>query len=158
MYTIHSNPYNVHYTQYTVTHIMYAIHSNPYNVHYTLHTVTRIMYTIHYTQYSVTQNSGFFNERSFVRPSDYICVRLTKGIFTVVQLWAVECWRVEFGLQKLWCVVWHTDSMINILICRFVNSKKGKLTNILYTQVLSNPVDINRNCLSVCHGAISSCH
>jgi hypothetical protein len=39
-----------------------------------------------------------------------------------------------------------------------VNSKKGKLTRLLCTHVLSNPVDINRNCLSVRHGGISSCH
>jgi len=56
------------------------------------------------------------------------------------------------------CSMTQTHSMINILICRLVNSKKVKLTRLLYPQVLSNPVDINRNCLSVRHDAISSCH
>jgi len=56
------------------------------------------------------------------------------------------------------CCLTQIHSMRNILICRAVNSKKGKLTDLLYTPVLSNPVDINRNSLSVRHGAISSCH
>ena len=42
---------------------------------------------------------------TFVRSSDCIWGRLTKGTFTVVQLWAVECWILEFGLQKLWPVL-----------------------------------------------------
>jgi hypothetical protein len=60
--------------------------------------------------------------------------------------------------EILVCSVTHTRSLRNILICRTVDSKKGKLTRLPYTPVLSSPVDINRNCLSVRHGAISSCH
>ena len=79
-----------------------------------------------------------------------------KGNFTVIQLWAVECWIAEFGLQKLWPVLWHKHNTRNLLICRLVNCKEGKLTRLLYTPVLSYPVDINRKCLSVRHDDISS--
>jgi hypothetical protein len=40
----------------------------------------------------------------------------------------------------------------NLLICRVVNSKEGIFIRLMYTQVLSNPIDINKNCLMVCHG------
>jgi hypothetical protein len=70
-----------------------------------------------------------------------------KGTFTVVQLCAVECWILEFGLQIFWPVL-----LTHPLICRSVNSKKGKLTRLLYTHVSYNSADINRNCLWVRRG------
>ena len=54
------------------------------------------------------------------------------------------------------CSLKHIHNIRNF-ICRFVNSKFRKLTRHLYTEVLSNPVDINRNCLWVRHVAIYRC-
>ena len=84
--------------------------------------------------------------------------RLIRNIYSGT---VVGCRVLDSGVwvaEIVSCSLTHIHSMRNILICRVVNSKKGKLTGLLYTQVLSNPVDINRNCLSVRHGAISSCH
>ena len=55
------------------------------------------------------------------------------------------------------CSLTHTI-LRQFLICRVMNSKKGKLTRLMYTQVLSNPVDIKRNCLSVHNVDIYTCH
>ena len=97
---------------YTVQYALYATRSNPYTVHYTIYTI--FLSTKHILLFCPTHNFQykhycalvrmslftlvvlvgllefrFIQLKKIFRPSDYIWERLI-GIFTVVQLWAVE--------------------------------------------------------------------